>query len=79
MIRLGVAGHLGYDGLPDVLATLRRLAPTLGLQLSYEDTLLDMAGSCNVTVSRSGSSTTVTVAPGKARTASAQGVVRFTE
>ena len=44
MIRLGVVGHLGYDGLPDVLAALCRLAPTLDLSLYYEDTLLDVAG-----------------------------------
>jgi NAD+ kinase len=44
VIRLGVVGHLGYDGLPDVLATLRRLAPVLGLQLAYEDTILAVAG-----------------------------------
>jgi NAD+ kinase len=44
VIRLGVAGHLGYEGLPDVLETLRRLAPTLGFDLSYEDALLDTAG-----------------------------------
>ena len=44
MIRLGVAGHPGYDGLGDVLATLRRLAPSLGLVLSYEDSLRDIAG-----------------------------------
>lgn len=44
MIRLGVAGHLGYEGLSDVLATLRRLAPTLGFDLSYEDSLSDVAG-----------------------------------
>ena len=44
MIRLGVVGHLGYDGLTDVLATLRRLAPTLGLSLSYEPTILEVAG-----------------------------------
>ena len=44
MIRLGVVGHLGYEGLPDVLATLRRLAPALDLALSFEDTLRDMAG-----------------------------------
>ena len=44
MIRLGVAGHLGYDGLSEVLATLRRLAPTLGLALSYEEDLLGVAG-----------------------------------
>ena len=44
MIRLGVVGHRGYEGLPAVLATLRTLAPTLGVTLSYEDTLRDMAG-----------------------------------
>ena len=44
MIRLGVAGHLGYEGLSDVLATLRRLAPSLGLVLSYEASLRDIAG-----------------------------------
>jgi NAD+ kinase len=45
VIRLGVVGHRGYEGLPDVLATLRRLAPTLGLELSFEETLRDIAGS----------------------------------
>ncbi|MDB4880935.1 MAG: kinase [Gemmatimonadetes bacterium] len=44
MIRLGVVGHLGYEGLPDVLATLRRLAPVLGLSLAYEDTIRAIAG-----------------------------------
>ena len=44
MIRLGVVGHRGYEGLPGVLATLRALAPSLDLALSYEDTLRDMAG-----------------------------------
>jgi Predicted sugar kinase len=44
VIRLGVAGHLGYEGLSDVLATLRRLAPSLGLSLSYEPSLHDIAG-----------------------------------
>ena len=44
MIRLGVAGHLGYDGLSDVLATLRRLAPSLGFTLSYEESLMAVAG-----------------------------------
>lgn len=44
MIRLGVVGHLGYDGLPDVLATLRRLAPALGLSLSFEESLRESAG-----------------------------------
>ncbi|MES2179245.1 MAG: NAD(+)/NADH kinase [Gemmatimonadota bacterium] len=44
MIRLGVAGHLGYEGLSGVLETLRRLAPALGLSLSYEESLLKIAG-----------------------------------
>jgi NAD+ kinase len=44
VIRVGVVGHLGYGGLPDVLSALRRLAPTLELSLSFEDTLRDMAG-----------------------------------
>ncbi|HEY2065234.1 MAG TPA: NAD(+)/NADH kinase [Gemmatimonadaceae bacterium] len=44
MTRLGVVGHLGYEGLPDVLATLRRLAPALDLSLSFEETLREIAG-----------------------------------
>ena len=44
MMRLGVAGHLGYDGLADVLATLRGLAPTLGFTLSYETSIIEFAG-----------------------------------
>ncbi len=44
MIRLGVAGHLGYDGLPEVLGTLRRLAPALDVELFYEDSLRAIAG-----------------------------------
>lgn len=44
MIRLGVVGHPGYDGLPGVLATLQRLAPALGLSLSYESSLCGLAG-----------------------------------
>jgi NAD+ kinase len=44
VIRLGVVGHLGYPGLPDVLATLRRLAPVLDLTLAYEDTIRAVAG-----------------------------------
>ena len=44
MIRLGVAGHLGYAGLSDVLATIRRLAPSLGFELYYEESLRDHAG-----------------------------------
>jgi NAD+ kinase len=44
VIRLGVVGHLGYEGLPEVLATLRRLAPVLGLSLAYEETIRAVAG-----------------------------------
>lgn len=44
MTKLGVVGHRGYEGLPDVLATLRRLAPALGLELSFEASLKDVAG-----------------------------------
>ena len=44
MIRLGVVGHRGYTGLPTVLQTLRELAPALGLELSYEDELHEVAG-----------------------------------
>jgi NAD+ kinase len=44
VIRLGVVGHLGYGGLPDVLAALRRLAPTLELTLSFEDSIREVAG-----------------------------------
>lgn len=44
MIRLGVVGHQGYGGLPEVLAALRRLAPTLELTLSFEESLRDVAG-----------------------------------
>jgi NAD+ kinase len=44
VIRIGVVGHRGYEGLPGVLATLRSLAPTLGVSLSFEDTLRDLAG-----------------------------------
>nr|MBA3672035.1 NAD(+)/NADH kinase [Gemmatimonadaceae bacterium] len=44
MTRLGVVGHLGYEGLPGVLDTLQRLAPTLGIELSFEETLRAAAG-----------------------------------
>jgi NAD+ kinase len=44
VIRIGVVGHRGYEGLPGVFATLRTLAPALGVALSFEDSLRDMAG-----------------------------------
>lgn len=43
MIRLGVVGHRGYDELPSVLRTLSELAPTLGLELYFEDKLYEVA------------------------------------
>ena len=45
MIRVGVVGHQGYGDLAEVLATLRRLAPALGMRLSYEETLRSVADS----------------------------------
>ena len=39
MIRVGVVGHQGYGGLANALATLRRLAPELGLSITYESEL----------------------------------------
>lgn len=41
MIRLGVVGHPGYEGLSAVLRTLGELAPALGLELYYERELHD--------------------------------------
>jgi NAD+ kinase len=35
-MRVGVIGHQGYEGLPEILALLAREAPRLGLELSYE-------------------------------------------
>jgi NAD+ kinase len=43
VIRLGVIGHTGYDGLPAVLRTLGELAPALGLQLFYEKEMFEVA------------------------------------
>jgi NAD+ kinase len=36
VIRLGVVGHRGYERLPEVLGTLLRIAPELGLELHLE-------------------------------------------
>lgn len=43
-MRIGVVGHRGYDGLPDVLRTLLQLAPELGVELVLEPDLHDIAG-----------------------------------
>ncbi len=42
-MRLGVIGHQGYDGLPEILALLASEAPRLGLTLSFEPSLLQAA------------------------------------
>lgn len=39
MIRLGVVGHPGYEGLPDVLRGLAELTPRLGVRLFVEEGL----------------------------------------
>ena len=41
-MRLGVIGHTGYDGLPEILDGLFRLAPSLGLELEFDNHLLFM-------------------------------------
>jgi NAD+ kinase len=43
-MRLGVIGHQGYDGLPEILRTLFRLAPELGIEVLLEQGLHDVAG-----------------------------------
>ncbi len=42
-MRLGVIGHQGYEGLTEILALLASEAPRLGLELSYEPSLLPNA------------------------------------
>jgi NAD+ kinase len=42
--RLGVIGHPGYDGLTEILATLAREAPRLGLALACEEQLREVGG-----------------------------------
>lgn len=44
LMRLGVIGHQGYDGLPEILRTLFRLAPALGIEAFLEQGLHDVAG-----------------------------------
>lgn len=43
-MRLGVIGHRGYSALPEILETLFREAPALGLDLSFEEEMHDAAG-----------------------------------
>jgi NAD+ kinase len=42
-MRIGVIGHQSYDGLTEILALLASEAPRLGLELSYEPSLLELA------------------------------------
>ena len=41
MTRIGIVGNRRYDGLPEVLRTLQRRAPELGMFLSYERALCE--------------------------------------
>jgi len=43
-MRVGVVGHSGYDGLEELVQHLVSEAPRLGMSLSFEDTLLAVAG-----------------------------------
>ena len=42
-MRVGVVGHRGYRGLPEVLQTLTRLAPELEFSLAFEEELREVA------------------------------------
>ena len=42
-MRIGVIGHRGYDGLPEIIQMLERVAPELSLELFYEATLVEIA------------------------------------
>lgn len=43
-MRVGVVGHSGYDGLEELVQHLKTEAPRLGLSLSFEATLMAVAG-----------------------------------
>src|SRR5690606_7358472 len=43
--RLGIVGHLGYEGLEDILGFLAREAPEMGYSLAYEGELASVAPS----------------------------------
>lgn len=42
-MRIGVVGHQGYDDLPPLIETLRRLSPALGVSFAVEPALHPMA------------------------------------
>ena len=44
MMRVGVVGHRGYGGLPEVLRTLTTIAPSLDMSFHFEEELLEVAG-----------------------------------
>ncbi|GAC1516722.1 MAG: NAD(+)/NADH kinase [Gemmatimonadaceae bacterium] len=44
-MHIGIVGHRGYDGLADMLRTLGRIAPGLGVTLAYEPGLREIADS----------------------------------
>ncbi len=43
-MRIGVVGHIGYEGLDELVRHLVAQAPVLGLQLAFEQSLLPIAG-----------------------------------
>src|SRR5438105_14970993 len=43
-MRLGVIGHQGYDELPEILRTLYRVAPKLGIEPLLEQEIYAVAG-----------------------------------
>ena len=43
-MKVGIVGHRGYAGFPEVLAGLVRLAPTLGVELFLEPDVREVAG-----------------------------------
>ncbi|MEQ1690567.1 MAG: NAD(+)/NADH kinase [Gemmatimonas sp.] len=42
-MRVGIIGHRGYVGLPDILSTLVEISPALGLTLAFEAELWEIA------------------------------------
>ena len=42
-MRVGIIGHRGYVGLPDILSTLLDISPALGLTLAFEPELWEIA------------------------------------
>lgn len=42
-MRVGIIGHRGYVGLPDILSTLVEISPALGLTLAFEPELWEIA------------------------------------